>query len=131
MLLGVGLTIESTYLLSAFRLGSKMKIGIDYDSAISADEECFAQIVEVFRKFSHEVIIVTSRAPSDIDGIVEFANKNKLNIIFTNKQPKMDTCKDIDIWIDDMPMSIVTNQQIYLASKLMPSSIGSWTDKGI
>lgn len=91
-----------------------LTIGLDFDKTITEDTRCFVELVKLFQKHGHKVIIVTARnkeevARSDITQFLRRLNKPP-EVIYTSRQGKEKFCKDmgidIDIWIDDFPQLI-------------------------
>jgi len=86
-------------------------IGIDYDGTISLNIEAWKQIISLFSSLGAIVYIVTYRSSTQFEDM----NLNISGVqdyIFTNATAKRKYCEDvvgidIDIWIDDLPESII------------------------
>jgi len=86
-------------------------IAIDYDDTISLNVDAWQQVIKLFNELGAIIYIVTYRESSmfsdmdlNISGVQDY--------IFTNATAKRKYCEDvvgidIDIWIDDLPESII------------------------
>lgn len=86
-------------------------IAIDYDDTISSNIEEWTQIISLFASFGAIVYIVTYRGSTQFDDMVLDIPHVK-DTIFTNATAKKQYCEEVagiqvDIWIDDMPESII------------------------
>lgn len=97
-----------------------MKIGIDWDGTISADERTFAAIACLFMDAGHEVKVVTWRPPyegngewpdiggghwPDMQKVFDSWGFN-LPVVYCDGRAKR-SMYEADIWIDDNPAAIV------------------------
>jgi hypothetical protein len=86
-------------------------IAIDYDDTISLNKEAWEQIINLFSSLGAIVYVVTYRHSTQFDDI-DLNIPNVKDYIFTNATAKRKYCEEVasvevDIWIDDMPESIV------------------------
>jgi len=83
-----------------------LTIGIDFDDTITTHPEMFKEIINIFKKYGCIVYIVTARS-SDMDNkdIMEYEELVD-DIIFAGTTAKHKVAFDVDIWIDDFPLSI-------------------------
>ena len=89
-----------------------MKIGIDWDGTISADERTFAAIACLFMDAGHEVKVVTWRPACECGGNWPDMQKVfdawgfNLPVVYCDGAAKR-SMYEADIWIDDNPAAIV------------------------
>ena len=86
-------------------------IAIDYDDTISLNIEAWKQIINLFTSLGAIVYVVTYRSSTQFDDMC-LDIPNVKDTIFTNAIAKKKYCEDVanidvDIWIDDLPESIV------------------------
>ena len=89
-----------------------MKIGIDWDGTISADERTFAAIACLFMDAGHEVKVVTWRPACEGGG--NWPDMQKVfdtwgfavPVVYCDGKAKREMY-EADIWIDDNPAAIV------------------------
>lgn len=97
------------------------RIALDYDGTYTAMPEIWDVFVQSCYEAGHTVFFVTAREkPFDPlyegnNDILLAAAKLGIATIFTNGNPKSQYLQDVDIWIDDMPLSIVSNEAISAA----------------
>lgn len=90
------------------------RIALDFDQTVCRDPIMWSEVVEVFKKFGHHVMIVTGRCEHwhNVD-IEQFAKTNDLQIYYCNCRSKVKVMNGlglpIDIWIDDIPQAITTD----------------------
>jgi len=84
-----------------------MNIAIDYDETFSSDPETFLKIIKVFQEAGHTCYCVTARSDSRCDVVRDATG---IQVIPTSQKAKSKECYfesiDIDIWIDDDPLTI-------------------------
>lgn len=89
-----------------------MIVALDYDDTITADIAAFAEVVEVFKRRGHRVIICTARHGIGgwRDKVVQVGILWEVPVYFTGGQPKRKYLNDrgiiVDVWVDDMPWMI-------------------------
>lgn len=97
-----------------------MNIGLDFDGTTTLDTFFFSEFIKLAKRCGHRVIIVTFRGNQqdnfDIEG---FCADNDIRLIYTDGQQKQSYCDfnniKIDVWIDDMPILIPSEDAIRLA----------------
>ena len=87
-----------------------MIIAIDYDNTYTEEPIMWLSIIGLMQAYGHYVICVTFRHEHECDDI-DPRLRNKVNeFIATGRRAKFDYLKkndiDIDIWIDDDPLTI-------------------------
>lgn len=97
-------------------------VGIDYHGTISLNIEMWKVILSAFRQFGYKIYVISYRVDplsssftgpnydiSYMDWVKEYCDR----IIFAGFKNKKDACADlgilIDIWIDDVPSSVLFN----------------------
>lgn len=100
-----------------------MNIAIDYDGTITNDPDTFEKVIKNFRDAGHKVYIVTQRYVSELfyqegdrPAITHKWDKLVDGIYATGRMGKkawMSECTDIqiDVWMDDTPLSILKDTQ--------------------
>lgn len=87
-----------------------MNIALDYDGTASRDIELWAKFVRMFHKAGHKVWIVTMRSPAEALEIPPILGDAVQAVICTSREAKAPCCEalgiQIDIWIDDFPLSV-------------------------
>jgi hypothetical protein len=84
-----------------------MKIALDFDGTITADELFWARFCALAKQCGHHVTIVTARHPDGDNRDVEaFIAETGVRAIYTKGESKCRHFKP-DVWIDDMPEMIV------------------------
>ena len=88
-----------------------MLLGLDYDGTYTLDPDCWDQVIELFKKKEHEVVLVTLRYSPPEDRVP------KTRIICTSRMAKEKFCLSIglkvDVWSDDTPFFINVNHHTY------------------
>lgn len=93
----------------------QLTIGMDYDNTFTADPKLWSMFVQKARSLGHRVIIVTARQNTeenndDINAMLDHWSC-QMPIIFSSLGSKLHAVEkrgiDIDIWIDDDPVSLV------------------------
>jgi hypothetical protein len=91
-----------------------LKISVDYDKTYTLDPFLWEVFIKNAMNRGHDVWCVTARAPKHLQDLNDTIGKLLLpdHIIATDGEPKRRFVKDnydfnIDVWIDDMPDSIV------------------------
>lgn len=84
-----------------------MRIALDYDDTITRDETLWRAFIDLAKTRGHSVAIVTSRSPDYENSDLElFARAMNLGIVYASHKPKR-LAYEADVWIDDMPETIV------------------------
>jgi hypothetical protein len=91
-----------------------MIISIDYDETYTADPEGWDMFCKLFTARGHVIMCVSARDETHMLPVKESLGKiiGESNCYGVNKQPKKQTMLReygilIDIWIDDIPESII------------------------
>lgn len=101
-----------------------MNIALDYDGTYTADKDFWNNFIESANAKGHSVTIVTLR-----NGFIDRSNElwdlaKICPIVYCDGKAKLDVVEDqklhIDIWIDDLPRSILHG------SSLSPEELADW-----
>ncbi len=90
-----------------------MRIALDWDNTWTRDPRLWADVVEDFLHYEHDVRIVTMRSEDQIGELHDEmeAMGVSIPIITTNMAQKRPFCEQLgwipDVWIDDSPEFIV------------------------
>lgn len=88
-----------------------MKLALDFDNTYTADPDFWNEVIDVAKRFQHEIRVVTARSPTH-DNI---GNEiDHLPVIYCDGVAKRFVCHhfndwDPDVWIDDKPESVFQN----------------------
>lgn len=101
-----------------------MIISIDYDDTFTADPDCWTEVIEVLKKYQHEVICVSARR-NKLDNRQELsAALPKIPILLSYDEPKrsfaLKAGYDVDVWIDDSPSAIIDSHEYKLVRSELP-----------
>lgn len=94
-----------------------MIIAIDFDDTFTLDVAAWTTVIAVLQAAGHTVVCVTSRHRSD-ETEAEFASllpgtvKSFFAAGTSKKSYMMSVGIDVDVWIDDSPDSIPTQQEL-------------------
>lgn len=92
---------------------SKKIVAVDFDQVISDNNQGWLQILYLFKQIGYNVIVVTYRSPQKDPYELDFLKKAGYEVYFTNNVAKKSYLKEkginVDIWIDDYPLSILEN----------------------
>ncbi len=89
-----------------------MNIGLDFDDTITSNITLWNKIIDLFKSEGYKVYIVTIRLDNSLnDDIHEFIRESNVDdVFFTGGLQKESYCRskgiEIDIWIDDQPITI-------------------------
>ncbi len=89
-----------------------MNIGLDYDDTFTADPALWTTFCRTARLLGHHVSFVTARFKKHPDGIMEWAAKLGIPVVFCEGRAKNE-CFEADVWIDDNPHSIHNHMHHY------------------
>ena len=92
-----------------------MIIAIDWDKTITAHPSCFIEVIQVFKKWGHDVIIATGR--KGIHDKIEAPHFWGTQIFYCGDRYKKDVVReylphDEIIWIDDEPGHIEPSRKL-------------------
>lgn len=96
-----------------------MRIALDYDDTFTLDRTSWQKAVKVLQMNpSTSVTFVTARAKNaDNQDILHDANAMGIDIVFCDHKPKQDFF-NADVWIDDTPLAIPTNDAMRRALEI-------------
>lgn len=88
-------------------------VAIDYDETISACPTAWREVIEVMKRLGFRVIVVTYRQPDCDPYELHWLEAYVEAVLFTGQTNKRGFCTDqgydVDVWIDDEPMSVTHN----------------------
>lgn len=92
-----------------------MNIALDFDNTLTADPDCFRDVVAAFEKHGHTVFIVTGRDDTDEnrDDVKLFQIEHGFNLhaVFCCHRSKLEVTAErgmrISWWLDGDPVSLV------------------------
>jgi hypothetical protein len=91
----------------------RLNIAMDYDGTYTASPALFGMLMAYAESLGHRVYVVTMRTESEGDEVRRTIGHQAHKVICTSRQGKQAFCERagvrIDIWIDDMPQTIVEN----------------------
>lgn len=88
----------------------KLTIGLDYDGTITADPNLWSGFIKICKARGHKIEIVTYRTRGqygDDQDILDFAAANGIEYVFTHGKAKTKACPEVNVWIDDMPFTLL------------------------
>ena len=89
----------------------RLNIALDYDGTYTAAPDLFGMLVAHAVSLGHRVYVVTMRTEREGEGVRKTVGHQVHKVICTSRQGKQAFCDRagirIDIWIDDMPRTIV------------------------
>ncbi len=91
----------------------KLTIGLDYDGTITADPNLWSGFIKLCKARGHTVKIVTYRTRGQYacdQDILDFAAENGIEYVFTAGKAKTKACPEVNLWIDDMPFTLLESQ---------------------
>lgn len=98
-------------LSTPFDIFKKKTIAVDFDEVITDNRDGWLQVLSLFKAIGYNVIIVTYRSPNQDSFELDFLKEAGYQVYFTNRVAKSEYVKlngiDVDIWIDDYPLSIL------------------------
>lgn len=79
----------------------------------------WAEFIKLSKRFGHRVTIVTIRNEKGENSEIEgFALDNNIGVVYTNGKQKS-TMHNADVWIDDMPLSIPSDDAMRAVTRLI------------
>lgn len=95
------------------KMNKKIVVAIDFDETITTDPKAWLQVMQLLNKLGMEVYVVTYRYNSHSEEMdLEYLKHEDCvkGIVFTGRRGKKKFCEDhginVDIWIDDNPITI-------------------------
>lgn len=91
-----------------------MIIALDYDGTYTEDPDLWISFIDLIKMRRHSVTFVTFRDDNGNyknDDIRRDAKRNNIDIVYTAGKQKSD-CFKADVWIDDMPILIPSEDGI-------------------
>ncbi len=88
----------------------KLIIGLDYDGTITADPPLWSGFIKLCKARGHQIKIVTYRTRGQYScdqNILDFAAANQIEYVFTAGEAKTKACPEVNVWIDDMPFTLI------------------------
>jgi FMN phosphatase YigB (HAD superfamily) len=95
----------------AKNLSRPKTIAFDFDETISDHPTLFLSVMETFRDFNWNVVVVTYRQPDCFPEDLDFLKERGYKVYFTGQKAKEKFMSEqgitVDIWVDDAPRTIV------------------------
>ena len=89
----------------------RLNIALDYDGTYTAAPNLFGMLAAYAASLGHRVYIVTMRTEGEGEEVRKAIGHQVHKVVCTSRQGKQAYCDKagirIDIWIDDMPQTIV------------------------
>lgn len=91
-----------------------MNLSLDYDDTYTRDPSAWDEFIELMRRKGHKVYLVTWRKPGE-SAEVYLQLQNKVDGIYCTSRVAKEKYMysqgiRIDVWIDDMPFTILESQ---------------------
>lgn len=96
---------------------NKNLLAVDFDDTISARPALWVEVLETFRKFNFDVIVVTYRQPNCDPEDLQFLVDKGFQVYYTGQKAKRPFLKELGIeptvWVDDTPESVLFDYEAF------------------
>lgn len=92
-------------------MSKKNLLAVDFDDTISARPTLWLEVLETFRNFNFDVVVVTYRQPNCDPEDLQFLVDRGFQVIYTGQKAKRPFLKELglfpSVWVDDTPESVL------------------------